>query len=112
MPTLDELINIDGVVVASEFTLDGKLVDYKVNMDIEQHLIEKKTQLCVVVTMLFNALADSFSQLSKMKWMPQDGWMYAGGDWVVFIGGNLAVIVEKEKADFNNLFCVLVGNNQ
>ena len=112
MPSLDELINIDGVVVATEFTIDGKLIYYKVSMDIEQNLIEKKAQLCAVVTMLFNALASSFSELSKMNWMPQDGWMYSGGDWVVFIGGHLAAIAEKEKADFNQLFRVLVGNHQ
>jgi roadblock/LC7 domain-containing protein len=38
--------------------------------------------------------------------------MYAGGDRVVIIGGHLAVIVEKEKVDFNKLFRVLVGNQQ
>jgi roadblock/LC7 domain-containing protein len=112
MPTLDKLINIDGVVVVTEFTSDGKLIDYKVSMDLERSLIEKKAQLCAVVTMIFNALADSFTQLSKMNWMPQDGWMYAGGDWVVFIGGHIAVIAEKENADFNQLFRFFVGNNQ
>jgi len=29
MATLDELLNMDGVVAAGEFSADGKLVDYK-----------------------------------------------------------------------------------
>jgi roadblock/LC7 domain-containing protein len=112
MSNLDKLITIDGVVVATEFSLDGKLINYKLNTDIEQSLIEKKAELCAVVTMLFNALAGSFSELSKMNWIPQDGWMYVGGDWVVCVGNNNAVFVEKEKVDFNKLFRVLVGNHQ
>ena len=33
MATLDDLINIEGVAAAGEFTADGKLVDYKAKMD-------------------------------------------------------------------------------
>jgi len=105
--TLEELLKIDGVVVASEFSLDGKLLDSKVNLSVSQDVIEKKAQLCGVITMMFNAFAESFSELSKMNWVPQQCWMYAGGDWVVFIGGHRAVFVEREKADFNMLYQAL-----
>ena len=33
MATLDELLKIEGVVAAGEFTADGKLIAYKTNMD-------------------------------------------------------------------------------
>jgi roadblock/LC7 domain-containing protein len=59
--------------------------------------------------MMFNTLAGAFSQLSKMKWVPQQGWAYSGGDWTVAIGGNKGVFVETTKADFNKLFEVLIG---
>lgn len=109
MASLDELLKIDGVVAAGEFTPDGKLVDYKANMDMSREMAEMSAQFCSTVTMLFNTLAGSFSQLSKMNWVPQQGWMYAGGDMTVAIGGNKGVFIETAKADFNRLFKVLVG---
>ena len=109
MTTLDDLIKIDGVFAAGEFTADGKLVDYKANMDMTREMAEMSAQFCATVTMMFNTLAGSFSQLSPMNWVPQQGWMYAGGDMTVAIGGNKGVFIETAKADFNQLFQVLVG---
>ena len=109
MATLDDLIKIDGVVAAGEFTADGKVVDYKANMDMSPEMAEMSAQFCATVTMLFNTLAGSFSQLSQMNWVPQQGWAYSGGDMTVAIGGNKGVFIETSKADFNQLFQVLIG---
>jgi roadblock/LC7 domain-containing protein len=109
MATLDDLLKIDGVAAAGEFTADGKLVDYKANMDMSPEMAEMTAQFCASVTMMFNTLAGAFAQLSQMNWVPQQGWMYAGGDWTVAIGGNKGVFIETTKADFDQLFQVLVG---
>ncbi len=108
MATLEELLKINGVVAALEFTVDGKMVNYKAK-DMSPEMAAMTAQFCATVTMMFNTLAGSFAQLSQMKWVPQQGWMYAGGEWTVAIGGNKGVFVETAKADFNQLFKVLVG---
>jgi roadblock/LC7 domain-containing protein len=110
MATLDELLNIDGVVAAGEFTADGKLVDYKAKMDMSQEMAEMTAQFCATVTMMFNTLAGSFAQLSQMNWVPQQGWAYSGGDFTAAIGGKQGVFIETTKADFNQLFETLVGS--
>ena len=66
-------------------------------------------QFCATVTMMFNTLAGSFSQLSQMNWVPQHAWAYSGGDMTVVIGGNKGVFIETAKADVNQLFQVLAG---
>ena len=109
MATLDDLLKIDGVAATGEFTADGKLVDYKANMDMSREMAEMSAQFCATVTMMFNTLAGAFAQLSQMKWVPQQSWMYAGGDWTIAIGGNQGVFIETAKADFNQLFKALVG---
>ncbi len=109
MATLDDLLKIDGVVAAGEFTADGKLVDYKAKMDMSREMAEMTAQFCATVTMMFNTLAGAFTQLSQMNWVPQQGWAYSGGEWTVAIGGNRGVFVETAKADFNKLFEILVG---
>lgn len=110
MATLDDLLKINGVAAAGEFAADGKLVDYKANMDMSEEMASMSAQFCATLTMLFDTLAGAFAQLSQMKWVPQQGWMYAGGDWTVAVGGNQGVFVETAKADFNELFRALVGN--
>ncbi len=67
MATLDDLIKIDGVVAAGEFTADGKLVDYKANMDMSQEMAQMTAQFCATVTMMFKTLAGAFSQQSQMN---------------------------------------------
>ena len=109
MATLDDLLKIDGVVAAGEFTADGKLVDFKAKMDMSPEMAAMTAQFCATVTMMFNTLAGAFAQLSQMNWVPQQGWMYAGGDWTVAIGGNREVFFETAKADLSQLFQVLVG---
>lgn len=109
MATLDELLKINGVVAAGEFSADDKLVDYKSNMNMSSEMAEMTAQFCASVTMMFNTLAGAFSRVSGMKWTPQQGWIYAG-DWTVAIGGNQGVFIETAKADFNQLYRSLVGS--
>jgi roadblock/LC7 domain-containing protein len=78
-------------------------------MEMSPEMAAMSAQFCSSVTQLFNTLAGAFTQMSKMAWTPQRGWMYAGGDWTVAIGGNKGVFVETAKADFNKLFAALVG---
>jgi roadblock/LC7 domain-containing protein len=109
MATLDELLSIDGVAAAGEFSADGKLVDYKAKMEMSPEMAAMTAQFCATVTMMFNTLAGAFSQLSQMKWVPQQGWAYSGGDWTVAVGGNKGVFIKTAQADVNKLFEVLVG---
>lgn len=109
MATLDDLLKIKGVVAAGEFAADGRLVAYKAKMDMPEGLAEMTAQFCATVTMMFNTLAEAFARLSKMNWIPQQGGMYAGGEWTVAVGGNRGVFVETAKADFNQLYKALVS---
>lgn len=107
--TLDQLLKIDGVMAAGEFTADGKLVGFKAKMDMPKEMAEMTAQFCASVTMMFNTLAGAYTKMTQMNWVPQKGWMYAGGDMTVAIGGNKGVFVQTAKADFNKLFDALVG---
>jgi roadblock/LC7 domain-containing protein len=108
--TLDDLLKIEGVQVAFEFSPDGQPVAYKAKEPLSPEAAAMITQFCATVTMNFNTLAGSFSQLSQQAWVPQQGWMYAGGDYSVAIGGGgyKGVFIESAKADFNQLYRALV----
>jgi roadblock/LC7 domain-containing protein len=109
MAKLDDLLKIDGVMAAGEFTADGTLVDYRANMNMPPEMAAMSAQFCATVSMMFNALAAAFSHLTPMQFTPQQGWAYSGGDMTVAVGGRVGVFIETEKADFNKLFQVLAG---
>jgi roadblock/LC7 domain-containing protein len=113
MATLEELLNIEGVVAAGEFDPDGSLVDFRASMDMSPEMAQMTAQFCATVTMMFNTLAGSYTRLSDMQWVPQQGWAYSGGDWTVAVGGGgyKGVFVETARADFNKLFEVLVESD-
>ncbi len=106
MDTLQELLDIEGVVAAVEFRLDGSLLDYEAKMDISEEMAQTTAQYFAAVSLMFNMLASSFTNLSSMDWVPQHGWAYSGGEWTACIGdgGRRGVFVETSKADFNRLF--------
>jgi roadblock/LC7 domain-containing protein len=107
MATVDQVMKVKGVLAAGQFAPDGRLMSYKSNMPMDNKLAEMSAQFCGTVTMLFNTMAGAFSQLSKMNWVPQKGWMYAGGDYTVAVGGNIGVFAETSKVDFNELYRAL-----
>jgi roadblock/LC7 domain-containing protein len=111
MAMLDDLLNIDGVFIAFEFTADGKCAGYKAKAKLSDEQAALIAQFCATVTMNFNTLAGAFTKLSGQKWTPQQGWAYAGGEYTVAIGGDgyRGVFVETAKADYNKLFAALVG---
>jgi len=110
MATLQELLDLEGVVVAGEFDFDGSMLDYEAKMDISEEMAQITAQFCAAVSVMLNTLASSFSERSGMNWVPQHGWAYSGGEWTACIGdgGRRGVFVETSKADLNMLFEALV----
>ena len=109
MARIDDLLRIDGVLAAGELTPDGTLVDYKTNTNMSRELAASTAQFCATASMLFNTLAGAYSQLTGMNWTPQQGWAYRVRDLTVAVGGRFGVFIKTEKANFNQLFQVLVG---
>lgn len=107
MAFFDELLKIEGVAAADRFTLDGKLTDFKKNMDIPDELAQKSAQYCATISMMFKTLSDAFTKESHQNWAPMHGWTYTGGDWTVVVWGDVAIWCETRKTDMHKLFQVL-----
>lgn len=108
--SLDELLKLKGVVIAGEFSSDGKLIEYRAHTThLPQDALDLTAQFAAAVTQLFSALAASHTKISGFNWLPQKGWMYSGGDMTVAVGGHRGVFVKTVEADFNQLFEALVG---
>lgn len=110
MTTLDELLNIEGVVAAGEFTSDGNVVDFQTKMGLPSEVAEMLSQSLAIITAIFNNLASSREPLSQTQRIPWRGWAYSVGDWALVVGSHKGVLVETAKADFDTLSEALVGS--
>ena len=68
MATLQELLDIEGVGAAGEFSLDGSLLTYEAKIDMSEELAQKTAQYCAAISLMFNTLASSLTDLSGMTW--------------------------------------------
>ena len=102
MANLDRLLELKGAVAAGEFTPSGELVSYE--GDLPLNLARQVAKMCAANTMMGISQAESFTQISGMKWSPFHGWAVAAGDYSVCVIGNIGVFVETAKADFNDIF--------
>jgi roadblock/LC7 domain-containing protein len=106
MATLQELLDLEGVVVAGEFDFEGRMLDYEAKIDMSEEMAQMSAQFCAAVSVMLNTVASSFAERSGMNWVPQHGWAYSGGEWTACIGDGdrSGALVERVKADFNRLF--------
>ena len=64
------MLDIEGVGATGEFSLDGSLLDYEAKMDMPEEMAQMIAQYCAAVSIMFNTLASSFTDLSGMNWVP------------------------------------------
>jgi len=67
MATLDELMQIKGVVAACEFTVAGELMDFRSSMNMPRDQAGMTAQFCSTVSIMFNTLAKAYSHMYSNK---------------------------------------------
>lgn len=111
--SLDELLRLKGVIASGEFSQNGKLIDFRSNnSQLSDEVANLTAQFAAAVSQLLGTLASAHSKISGLKWVPEHGWAYSGGDLTIAVGGNRGVFVKTADADFNQLFEVLIDSRQ
>jgi roadblock/LC7 domain-containing protein len=103
---LDELVNMQGVILAFEFTRDGTCTSYK---NVTREMAAMICRFCAAVTMNFNALASGFTELGEQESVPQKGWIYMGGSHTVILGkgGYRGVFSKLDQVHIDEVFAAL-----
>src|SRR2546428_12575307 len=107
MATLDQLMQIKGVMAAGEFTLAGELVNFRSAMSMPQDQAGMTAQFCNTVSIMFNTLAKAYSHMyTNMSWLPPKFWAYGGGGMTGSVGGPKRGMVLIARTDLNYLIQV------
>lgn len=104
--SLDDLVNMRGVILAFEFTPDGSCTSYK---NVTREMAAMICRFCAAATMNFNALASGFTELSEQPWVPQKGWIYVGGSHTVILGrgGYRGVFADSSRVSIDEVSAAL-----
>jgi len=104
MGEFDDLVALDGVVMAGRFGPDGRIAGHKSKgLFIElPPLLEMATWFCAAATMMFKSMAVAAdtvkgSGAGQTTWLPFKGWAYWGGDYAVAVHGDRFVFCESAK---------------
>ncbi len=106
--TLEALLEIEGVVAAGEFESDGKLLRYETNTDVlTQYTAEVATRFIAGVSSMLDVFANAYSLLGmrgyRLNWVPQQAWLYSGGDWAVSTHGNRWMMADASRAQLTEI---------
>jgi roadblock/LC7 domain-containing protein len=104
---LDELVSLDGIVVAGRFDPDWRIAEHKSAslLDANPQVLQMTQWFCAAVSMMFNAMAfavdsvRSGATFDKSSWLPLKGWTFSGGDYSIAVDGDLFVIAETKKIE-------------
>ncbi|GBC84337.1 hypothetical protein HRbin11_00762 [bacterium HR11] len=107
--SLDELMDIPGVQVAFVFTPDGQYTAYRTRQPVSPQLLATLAQYCATVTMTLHTLASNLTALTDHNWLPQDFWVYVGGDVGIVMtqGGFRGVLLDPRTTDWPRLWRTL-----
>jgi len=61
MATLQELLDLEGVVVVGEFDFEGRMLDYETKMDMSEEMAQMAAKFCAAVSVMLNTMASSFA---------------------------------------------------
>lgn len=105
---LDRLMKIPGVVAAGQCDSEGKIIR-KVG-DIPDNVREQIAIINAEQTKKFSIAAQKLDELTNMEWAPMVGWMLWGGKYALCVVHNNCLIIEANRADFNQLMVDLFGS--
>jgi roadblock/LC7 domain-containing protein len=99
---LDELVSMDGVLMAGRFGPDWRVAEYKRKaLFIENPSAVELTQwFCAAITMMFHSMAFAVDVIGRTgfdqtSWLPVKTWTYSGGDYAIAVRGDRFLIAES-----------------
>jgi roadblock/LC7 domain-containing protein len=113
----DELVALDGVLMAGRFGPDGSIAEYKAGpwYVANPAAMEMAHWFCITITTLFGSLAYAVDSLTRTgfdqsSWLPVKGWAYTGGEYSILVRGDRFLIAERAKLGNFDQLDRLLGN--
>jgi roadblock/LC7 domain-containing protein len=115
----DELIALDGVIMAGRLGPDGRVEEYKAHALYVANpaAAEMARWFCAAITMMLQSMAHAIDSVTRTgwdqtSWLPVKGWAVSGGDYTIAMRGDRFVIAARDKIGSLDEVSRLLGNGQ
>ncbi len=119
MSEFDELVALDGVLMAGRLGPDGRVAEYKTHALYVANpaAAEMARWFCTAITTMLGSMAYAIDTVTRTgfdqtSWLPVKGWVYTGGDYTIAMRGDRFVIAERAKIGSLDELSRLIGNGQ
>ncbi len=112
MPSLESLIQLEGVDAAFKFSLKGELSDFKVkeNSDLTESVLDLLSHLCVANISIASMQARGWETMTGMKgFYPIKGFTLVGFAWTAITNDEFGVVMPNESVDYEAAYAVLAS---
>jgi roadblock/LC7 domain-containing protein len=113
----DELVALDGVLMAGRFGPDGRIAEHKASRWYAENPVSMAMSqwFCTAITSVLGSMAyaidvASHSGFDQSSWLPLKGWAYTGGDYAIVVRGSEFIVAEREKLGSLDELDRLLGN--
>lgn len=106
--SIDDILDLPGVVLVFEWTADGELGEYRAKIDIPEPEIARAARFGSIVASALPTLSETYTELSGIDWAPARWVAFAGGPWSVVVGPGRAVMLETASAGMPEAFGAVV----
>jgi roadblock/LC7 domain-containing protein len=120
----DNVLRLKGVIASGEFASNGKLLEFRSKgrlLPDDEALLPDQFAVALGqllfalppihsrISGLMGVLAAGHGRMSGVNLVPEQGWMYSGGDLTIAVGRG--VFAKTAEADFNQLFTALASDS-
>ena len=112
MPSVEELINLQGVEGAFKFTAKGELTEFKVadGSDLTESVLDLLSHLCVANMSIATMQARGWETMTGMKgFYPINGFTLVGFAWTAVTSDEFGVVMPNGNVDYEAAYAAL-GN--
>ncbi len=110
MPSLESLIELDGVEAAFQFSLKGELNGFKVKdgSDLTESVLDLLSHLCVANMSIATMQARGWETMTGMQgFYPIKGFTLVGFAWTAVTNDEFGVVMPNDRVDYEAAYAAL-----
>jgi roadblock/LC7 domain-containing protein len=101
----DELVSLDGILMAGRFDPDWRIAEYKSAwlLVANPQALQMMQWFCAAVSAMLSSMAFAVDSIraggtfESSSWLPLKSWTFSGGDYSIAVTGQRFVIAERAK---------------
>ncbi len=110
MPSLESLIELNGVEAAFQFSAKGELSDFKVSdgSELTESVLDLLSHLCVANVSIASMQARGWETMTGMKgFYPIKGFTLVGFAWTAITNDDFGVVMSNDSVDYEAAYAAL-----